>query len=317
MKAAVIIPTHSGSQRLEQLLESLGTETQVVVVDNGSSDGTREILAQRFPNVDTHAFARNVGFARAVNDAVRQISADSFVLVNDDCVCEPGFVQLLTAALDPGRSVVMAAGILLEASAARPTIDSAGIELDRTLLVFDYLNGHPVEALDGAAAPVGPSGAAAAFDRDAFLAVGGFDEAFFAYWEDVDLALRLRLAGATCALAPKARAVHRHSATLGSGSPRKNYLVGYGRGYVLRKWGVVSPSRAARIAVQDGAICLGQLAIDRNVQGLRGRVAGWRAAGTSACLPYPETAFSPSTISVRRQLRRRRVRRSRLTHART
>ena len=82
-------------------------------------------------------------------------------------------------------------------------IDSAGMELDRTLLVYDYLNGEPVTALAaGAADPIGPSPKAAAFDRDAFLAVGGFDEHLFAYWEDVDLALKLLEAGGTCRLAP-------------------------------------------------------------------------------------------------------------------
>ena len=94
--------------------------------------------------------------------------------------------------------------------------------------------------------PLGPSGAAAAFDRAAFLECGGFDERLFAYWEDVDLVLRLRLAGARCVLVPDARAVHSHSATLGSGSARKNYLTGFGRGYVLRKWGVLSGQARGR-----------------------------------------------------------------------
>jgi N-acetylglucosaminyl-diphospho-decaprenol L-rhamnosyltransferase len=310
VSTTVVIPTHNGAARLERLLDSLGGGTNVLIADNDSSDGTRELLARRFPDVDVYAFARNVGFGRAVNEAVRRIDTDSFVLLNDDCVCEPGFVSKIAAALDPARSVVMAAGVLLEVASGLTTIDSAGIELDRTLLVFDYLNGQPVEALEHAEPPVGPSGAAAAFDREAFLAVGGFDEAFFAYWEDVDLALRLRLAGAECALAPGARAVHQHSATLGSGSARKNYLSGYGRGYVLRKWGVLSPRRTLRIAVEDGLICLGQVAIDRNLQGLRGRVAGWRAA--RARFPYPGAAFSPHTVSIRAQLQRRRLRRRRL-----
>src|SRR4051812_41303124 len=112
----------------------------------------------------------------------------------------------------------MAAGVLVE-GAGSDLIASAGIELDSPLLVFDYLNGRPLSVLEeDVDPPVGPAGAAAAFDRRAFLDAGGFDEALFAYWEDVDLMLRLRLDGARCALVPKARAVHEHSATLGSGS---------------------------------------------------------------------------------------------------
>ena len=84
-----------------------------------------------------------------------------------------------------------------------------------------------------------------AFDRATFLSVGGFDESLFAYWEDVDLVLRLRRLGLRCALAPEAIGDHEHSATLGSGSARKNYLMGYGRGYVLRKWGVLTPAPAS------------------------------------------------------------------------
>ena len=125
------------------------------------------------------------------------------------------------APLDPIAGVTMAAGVMREVR--DPTrIDTAGMQLDRTLLVFDYLNGEPAACLDnGVADPIGPSGAAAAFDREAFLEVGGFDEKLFAYWEDVDLVLRMRREGARCALAPRARGIHYHSATLGSGSSQE------------------------------------------------------------------------------------------------
>ncbi len=153
----------------------------------------------------------------------------------------------------------MAAGVLLEARDPA-VIDSAGIELDDTLLVFDYLNGHPVGVLDRIVSnPLGPSGAAAAYDRSAFLECGGFDERLFAYWEDVDLVLRLRLAGAQCVLVRDARAVHTHSATLGSGSAGKNYLTGFGRGYVLRKWGVLTGTRGAVALSREAGICAAQL----------------------------------------------------------
>jgi hypothetical protein len=206
----------------------------------------------------------------------------------------------------------MAAGVLLEAH--DPTVvDSAGIELDDTLLVFDYLNGQPISVLTQELAdPLGPSGAAAAFDRAAFLECGGFDEQLFAYWEDVDLVLRLRLAGARCVLVPDARAVHLHSATLGSGSARKNYLTGFGRSYVLRKWGVLRGRRGAVAVAREVGICAAQLAVDRTPAGIRGRLAGWHAAGGMERHPYPEAAVRQSRHSMAAELRRRARRRRRL-----
>jgi phosphatidylinositol alpha-1,6-mannosyltransferase len=207
----------------------------------------------------------------------------------------------------------MAAGVMREAR--DPTrIDTAGMQLDGTLLVFDYLNGERVTRLDdGVPDPIGPSGAAAAFDREAFLEVGGFDEELFAYWEDVDLVLRMRCGGARCTLAPGARGIHDHSATLGSGSRRKNYLMGFGRGYVLRKWSVLrSPGRAARVLATDGAVCAGQLVMDRTLAGVQGRIRGYRAATPSAPFPKQALPAQGGAEGVLRTLGRRARRRARL-----
>ena len=260
---------------------------------------------------------RNHGFSKAVNRAAAIASSDAIVLVNDDCVCEQGFAERLADALDPARGVPMAAGVLLEAH--DPTvIDSAGVELDDTLLVFDYLNGQPVEVLDRAVAdPLGPSGAAAAFDRSAFIECGGFDERLFAYWEDVDLILRLRVAGGRCVLVPNARAIHSHSATLGAGSARKNYLTGFGRGYMLRKWGVLGGARGAVALAREAGICAAQLAVDRTPAGIRGRIAGWHAAGSVQPHPFPAAAVGSSRHSIAREFRRRATRRRRLRRGTT
>jgi GT2 family glycosyltransferase len=284
------------------------------VIDNGSADGTSELLAAR-PGVEVLSLDRNLGFGVAVNLAARRAEGDVLVLVNDDCVCDPGFVEAIAAPLDPADGVVMAAGVLRDAWDER-LIDTAGMELDQTLLVFDYLNGEPVEILDqGVADPIGPSGAAAAFDRETFLEAGGFDEALFAYWEDVDLVLRLREAGGRCALAADARGTHQHSATLGSASVAKNSLVGFGRGYILRKWSVLGPSRFPGVVLRDGVICLGQAVLDRNLAGFSGRLRGWRAAGAKR--PYPREALAgaegpgAARTLARRLRRRRRLRRTR------
>ena len=185
------------------------------------------------------------------------------------------------------------------------------MELDRTLLVYDYLNGEPVSRLaEGVADPIGPSAAAAAFDRAAFRSAGGFDERLFAYWEDVDLVLRLRRAGYRCALAPGRAESTSTPRRLGSGSARKNYLMGFGRGYVLRKWRVLTAGRLAGVLARDGILCAGQAIVDRNVAGLRGRVDGYRAAAPTE--PYPAELEHAPQASLGANLLRRIKRRTRL-----
>ena len=85
--------------------------------------------------------------------------------------------------------------------------------------------------------------------RSAFVELGGFDERFFAYWEDVDLALRFRLAGWRCVRAPGARALHHHGATLGAASPRPERLEAYGRAYVLAKYRVARSGMLMRLKI--------------------------------------------------------------------
>jgi GT2 family glycosyltransferase len=218
-------------------------------------------------------------------------------------------VERILAVLDPRAGVVMAAGVMRDAGAPG-VIETAGIEIDRTLLAYDYLNGEPLEVLAGPVAdPVGPSGAAAAFSRDAFIEAGGFDEALFAYLEDVDLVLRVRRAGGRCRLAKDARGIHQHSATLGPGSARKDYLAGYGRGYLLRKWGVLVPRRMPAVAVRELGQALVQSAIDRNLGPIRGRLNGLRAGRPSEAYPPPEViGDSPSLMDAARRRWRRRSR---------
>ncbi len=311
--ATVIVPT-LGGPRLGRMLESLATQTvshQTLVIDNGSVDGSVADAAERLEKAEVVRLDRNAGYTKAINLGAARAEGEVVVLLNDDCVVDVEFVERIVAALDPGAGVTMAAGVMRDWR-DRSLIDSAGMELDRTLLVFDYLNGEPLAALDrGVGAPVGPSGAAAAFDRGTFLEVGGFDERLFAYWEDVDLVLRMRQRGFRCALAAGARGDHEHSATLGSGSARKNYLMGFGRGYVLSKWGVVSPRRLGPVLARELLLCAGQAVFDRNLDGVRGRLRGYRAADRAQAYPA-ELDFARSPDGVVATMRRRARRRSRL-----
>jgi N-acetylglucosaminyl-diphospho-decaprenol L-rhamnosyltransferase len=200
------------------------------------------------------------------------------------------------------------AGVLAQERAPE-LIDSAGVVADRTLMGFDHLHGEPLEATRTASNPLGPTGGAALYERAAFEAVGGFDERIFLYYEDLDLALRLAAAGGRCRLAPDARALHAYSASLGAASGGKYARTGWSRGYMLRRYGVMShPGSALRALACEGVICAGQLLRDRTAKGLGGRLRGWRAGGG---LPARDAVGAPLLeISMREALRRRRRRRA-------
>jgi N-acetylglucosaminyl-diphospho-decaprenol L-rhamnosyltransferase len=278
MEMTVYIPTLRAGERLAQTLESLERQEprpRVVVVDNSSEGLGEELVRSRFPWALSVAFGENLGFGAALNRAVREVPGDPIVFFNDDVSAEPGFIAGLTAALT-APEVGMVAGVLLsEADPSR--IDSAGVVADQTLLAFDYLNGEPVGALASAGDPLGPTGGAALYRRGAFEQVGGFDEGIFLYYEDLDLALRMRLAGFSCRLAPSARGIHAYSETLGANTGRKYAMTGWSRGYLLRAYGFGKrPGLLARAIAVEGAICAGQVVLQRTTQGIRARLRGWR-----------------------------------------
>jgi N-acetylglucosaminyl-diphospho-decaprenol L-rhamnosyltransferase len=304
-KATVIVPSVTG-QGLGSLLDSLAVQTvdhEVIVIDNGCPDGTVRRACARHPDVDRIRLERNVGFSRAANLGASRAEGDVLLMVNDDVTCDREFVAELAAALDPRSGITMATGVLRDA-ADPSVIDTAGIELDRTLLLSDYLHGEPLSRLEGGVPdPLCPVGAAAAFDRDAFRSAGGFDERIFAYWEEIDLALRLLRQGSRCKLVPGARGTHRHSATLGVGSTGKNYLTGFGRGYVLRKWNVISPRRLPAVLAREVSVCVAHGLMDRNLASARGRVRGYVAASPTES--YPGDLLGGRGASLLDQLRAR------------
>ncbi len=277
MLPAVYIPNFNGSAQLGRTLRGLAAQTRpadVVLVDNGSSDDSVELARGVLPEVKVLELGENLGFGPALNRAVAAHPADAVILLNNDAEPEPRFVEALLDGL--GAGVDSVAGVLLQERAPE-LIDSAGVVADATLMGFDYLHGEPAAAAAGAADPLGPTGGAALYRREAFEAVGGFDERIFLYYEDLDLSLRLAAAGGRCRLAPEARALHAYSASLGAASAAKYARTGWSRGYMLRRYGVMgSPRLALRALACEGALCAGQLLKDRTTAGLKGRLRGWR-----------------------------------------
>jgi N-acetylglucosaminyl-diphospho-decaprenol L-rhamnosyltransferase len=308
VRPAVYIPNFNGRERIGRALDGLRAQTrgvEVVVVDNGSSDGSVEMLREDFGEVALLALERNLGFGPALNRAVAEHPADPIILLNNDAEPETRFVEALLDGL--GKGVDSVAGVLVQEKAPE-AIDSAGVVADRTLMGFDYLHGEPAAAALAAPDPLGPSGGAALYRAAAFEAVGGFDERIFLYYEDLDLALRLAAAGGRCRLAGEARAVHAYSASLGAASGEKYARTGWSRGYMLRRYGVMSdPGRVLRVLAAEGTICAGQLAMDRTAKGLAGRLQGWRDATALERRPIP--AGPLLDVPLREALRMRQRRR--------
>jgi N-acetylglucosaminyl-diphospho-decaprenol L-rhamnosyltransferase len=306
---SVIVPSLTG-ERLGALLDSLASQTaahQVIVVDNGCADGSVQRACERHPGVERLRFERNLGFSRAVNAGAARADGDVLLMVNDDVVCDPPFVAELAGAIDREGGITIATGVLRDAADPH-LIETAGVELDHTLLAFDYLNGEPVSVLEeGVPDPLCPVGAAAAFDSEAFHAVGGFDERIFAYWEEVELSLRMIREGGRCRLVGGAQGTHHHASTLGAGSAGKNYLTGFGRGYLLRKWNVITPRRLPAILFREFGVCTAHAVVDRNLASVRGRVRGYRAA--TPTYRYPAELLvdgGPSAVAqLRNRVRRR------------
>lgn len=300
---SVVIPSLPGGQMLVDLVRSLLIDgaAEVLIADNGLPEPSRALL--RDANARIVPMGRNLGFGTAVNRAVSASEGSIIVVLNDDLEPLDGFLTALVAPIIDGAE--MAAGVLLQ-KRAPDLIETAGIEIDRTLAASDYLQNEPVARLEEPLRPpLGPCGAAAAYRRSAFVAVNGFDENFFIYGEDVDLAIRLRAAGGRCALAAGARAVHAGSGTTGYGSLSKANIVGFSRGYLLRKYGVLSTlsSGPAALAAETAAVLV-LAGHHRSLKPALARVRGWRSC--KARCPRPPK--SDITVGYLNGLRRRYVR---------
>jgi GT2 family glycosyltransferase len=307
VRPTIYIPNFNGAERLGAALRALGEQTaacDVVLVDNGSTDGSIALARRELPAVQVVELGENLGFGRAINRGVAAVAGDPVILLNNDAVPEPRFVEALLEELGDGVDSV--AGVLLQERAPE-LIDSAGVVADATLMGFDYLHGEAAAVAETAAPPLGPTGGAALYRREAFEAVGGFDERIFLYYEDLDLALRLAARGGRCRLAPEARALHAYSASLGAASARKYAWTGWSRGYMLRRYGVLrDPRLALRALAGEAALCAGQVLKDRTAAGLTGRLRGWREAAGLA----PREVDAPLLeLTLRQALALRRKRR--------
>jgi len=237
---SVVILNWNGRHLLGECLESISSQTfrdfETIVVDNGSADGSVAWLKERWgDSVSTVALFSNLGFAGGNNAGIRAARGKNIVLLNNDTSVDPRWLEELAAAFGRHPDAGMFTPKILNYY-RRDEIDNTG-----HLIYPDGLarGRHRLEKDDGRFDEEGetlwPSGCAGLYKRGMLDEVGLLDDSFFAYGEDVDLGLRARWAGWTCWYVPRAVVYHKYSATTGTYSPRKAFLVERNRAWVLFK----------------------------------------------------------------------------------
>jgi GT2 family glycosyltransferase len=238
-RVAVVILNWNGRHFLERCLRSLEIQTfrdfEIVVVDNGSSDGSVPFLEEHFPQVRVIANEENQGFAAANNQAIRATDSEFVATLNNDTEAEPKWLEELLRAAEMNEQMGAYASKML--FAYRPgMINSAGIALDRAGIAWDWRGGEDDDPTEQEPVEVfGTCAGAALYRRDMLDDIGLFDTEFFAYLEDVDLAWRARWAGWRALFVPTARVLHFHSGTSREGSTFKNRLLGRNKVWVIAK----------------------------------------------------------------------------------
>ena len=214
-----MIPNWNGERFLDLCLSSLRSQTyrdfEIIVVDNGSTDGSVERTRRDFPEVRVIPLKENRGFSAAVNTGILASTAELVALLNNDTEQDPGWLEALVRAADDHPEAGLFASKLVDFYDRR-VLDGAGDALRLSGLPYRLGHGERDRGQFDAPAYVFSACAAAALYRRVMLdEIGLFDEAFVSYCEDGDLSFRAQLAGYRCFYAPDAVVYHIGSASTG------------------------------------------------------------------------------------------------------
>jgi len=235
---SVVIINWNGKEHLARCLASLEAQTyrdfEIIIVDNGSTDGSVAFIRERFPEVRLICNEHNLGFARANNQGIAIARGRYVAILNNDTQVEPQWLEALVHAAETHPEIGAFASLVLF-NDKRDTVDSAGLTVSVLGHGIQNLLGEGIEQVSGVREVFGVSATAALFRRELLQDIGLFDEDYFAYYEDVDLAWRARLRGWRALLVPEAVVYHAHSATAGRGSPFKKRLLTRNRLWTIAK----------------------------------------------------------------------------------
>jgi len=235
--ASVVIPNWNGAHHLPVCLDALRAQSyphlEVILVDNGSTDGSQSLVREQYPEVRLLALERNLGLTGGNNAGFRAAQGEILISLNNDTEADPHFVAALVQALVEHPKAGMAAAKMLLFD-ERDRIHSAGDGYGRDGIPFNRGVWQRDEGqFDEGEWVFGGCGGAVAYRRTMLDEIGLFDEDFFMYCEDVDLNWRAQLAGWRCWYTPEAVVYHKLSAT--GGGPLASFYTGRNTLWVIAK----------------------------------------------------------------------------------
>ena len=234
-KVSIVILNWNGRKYLEQFLPSVLSTTyancDIIVADNGSTDDSIQFLEKNYPGIHVILFTENYGFAKGYNEALKQVQADYYVLLNSDVEVKSGWLQPMVDLLESNKNIAACQPKILSyhnrsmfeyAGAAGGWLDKYGYPFAKGR-VFDITEEDKGQY--DQAEPIFWASGAALFIRPAvFHQMKGFDEYFFAHQEEIDLCWRIQLAGHAIYSCPASVVYHVGGGTLPKGNSLKTYL---------------------------------------------------------------------------------------------
>jgi hypothetical protein len=222
---SVIVVNYNGKKFLSDCFNSLLRQSyrpfEIIMIDNASNDGSVEYVQQSFPEVKVFSQSSNLGFAGGTNAGIRKAGGEFILTLNNDTIITTGFMRELTQPMVSDPLVGMCASKMVFPGGR---INSTAICISRSGAAWDRGMGEPDHGqFDVAEEVFGPCAGAALYRRAMLDEIGLFDEDFFLYMEDVDLAFRARLSGWNCMYVPTALVIHAHGGTAEPGSDTSVY----------------------------------------------------------------------------------------------
>jgi GT2 family glycosyltransferase len=243
---SVVIVNYNSGGRLGRCLDCLAAQTvqpiEVIVFDNGSSDGSVDVARMHEIRPRVIASPDNLGFAAANNAAVKEANGDWVGFLNPDAYPEVDWLEQLLAGADAYPDAAAFGSAQIDANDPE-RLDGAGDSYHAAGIPYRARHGWPADHIPDDYECFAPCAAAAVYRRDVFVELGGFDEHFFCYCEDVDLAYRLRLSGGRAVQLSRARVLHEGSGITG----RRSAFTVY-HGHRNRIWTYVRNTPLALLA---------------------------------------------------------------------